>query len=214
MSIIVIDPGHGGATKVGGSSANNAIGPSGMLEKDVTLDIGLRLAPLVHAQGHEAVLTRDTDINLGLADRAHIARDRKAEAFVAIHFNGFNGRAQGTETFVHSGSGASSTALAKFVQQFMLAVTQHTDRGVKRARFGVLSPSSHHPVTAACLVEVSFMDVAQEEQRLTQATYRQGIAEGLAAAIQAFTQSGAFGLEMSEAAERFEPEDGYELIVR
>ena len=90
----------------------------------------------------------------------------------------------------------------------------HKSIGVKRARFGVLSPASHHPATAACLVEVSFMDVAQEEQRLAQDAYRQGIAEGLAAAIQAFTQSGAFGLEMSPADEAYEPEDGYELIVR
>ena len=214
MPTIVIDPGHGGSAKIGGSSANNAVGPGGMLEKDVTLDVALRLAPLVQAQGHQVALTRDTDTNLGLSARAHVARDREANAFVAIHFNGFNGRAQGTETFVHSGSGAASTTLAKFVQQFLLAVTQHTDRGVKRARFGVLSPASHHPATAACLVEVSFMDVAQEEQRLAQDAYRQGIAEGLAAAIQAFTQSGAFGLEMSPADEAYEPEDGYELIVR
>ena len=214
MSTIVIDPGHGGSAKIGGSSANNAVGPGGMLEKDVTLDVALRLAPLVESLGHQPVLTRDTDVNVGLSARAHIARDRKADAFVAIHFNGFNGRAQGTETFVHAGSGASSTALAKFVQQFLLAVTQHADRGVKRARFGVLSPGAHHPVTAACLVEVSFMDVVQEERRLAEETYRQGIAEALAAALRAYTESGAFGLGLPDDADIFEPEDGYELIVR
>ncbi|MGO4222401.1 N-acetylmuramoyl-L-alanine amidase [Lysobacter sp. TAF61] len=215
MSVIVIDPGHGGTQVIGGSSPNNATGPQGTKEKNLTLDVARRIVPLLTAKGHTAVLTRDSDVNLGLTARAHVARDRKAAAFIAIHFNGFNGRAQGTETFVHARSGAASTALAKQVQQFLLAVTQHADRGLKRAQFGALSPASHHATTAACLVEVSFMDVAQEEQRLLQEPYRQGIAEALAAAAQAFVESASFGLETSaDEAEFPEPEDGFELIVR
>lgn len=212
MSIIVIDPGHGGDAKVGGSSPNNARGPSGLLEKTATLAIARRLVPLLAAQAHTAILTRDGDVNVGLSARAHVARDRRADAFVSIHFNGFNGSTQGTETFVHARSGAASTALAKLVQQFMLAVTQHHDRGVKRAAFGVLNPAQHHAATAACLVEVSFMDVLQEDARLGQAAYQQGIAEGLAQALQMYsTQSFAvdFSAPPAEA-----PEDGYEEIVR
>ena len=97
------------------------------------------------------------------------------------------GDVEGTETFVHARSGSTSTALTRLVQQFTLAVTQHQDRGVKRAEFGVVSPAQHHAETAACLVEVSFMDVAQEEERLAQDAYQQGVAEGLAAALHAYS---------------------------
>ena len=147
MSIIVIDPGHGGEAKVGGSSPNNARGPSGLLEKAATLAIARRLVPVLEAQGHTVILTRDGDVNVGLSARAHVARDRQADAFVSIHFNGFNGRTQGTETFVHARSGAPSTALAKLVQQFMLAVTQHTRSrrqasGVRRVESGA-APRRH-----------------------------------------------------------------------
>jgi N-acetylmuramoyl-L-alanine amidase len=212
MSIIVIDPGHGGDVKVGGSSPNNARGPSGVLEKTLTLAIARRLVPVLEARGHRALLTRDRDVNLGLAARAHVARERKADAFISIHFNGFNGRTQGTETFAHARASGPSTALAKLVQQFALAVTQHPDRGVKRAEFGVLSPAQHHVDTAACLVELSFMDVPQEDQRLGQDAYQQGIAEGLAAALQAYSQQ-SFAVGFAPAPDEA-PEDGYEELVR
>lgn len=212
MSVIVIDPGHGGDAKVGGSSPNNAKGPSGLLEKNVTLAVARRLAAALEALGHTAVLTRDGDVNLGLSARARIARDRKAEAFVSIHFNGFDSRTQGTETFVHVRSGAASAALARLVQQFTLAVTQHHDRGIKRAEFGVLSPSQHHAATAACLVEVSFMDVPEEDARLGQTAYLQGIAGGLAQAMQMHSVQ-SFAVAAPAGAEDA-PEDGYEEFVR
>jgi len=212
MGIMVIDPGHGGDSRLGGSSPNNARGPSGLLEKTATLEIARRLVPLLEAKHHSAILTRTADVNVGLAARARVARDHKADAFVSIHFNGFNERTQGTETFVHARSGPACTRLAKLVQQFMLSVTQYHDRGVKRAEFGVLNPASHHATTAACLVEVSFMDVPQEDQRLSQSSYLQGIAEGLAQAMDMYaTQS----LAVAFAAPPPEPpEDGYEEIVR
>lgn len=213
MDVVVIDPGHGGTRSVGGSSPSNATGPSGTKEKDLTLDIALRLRALLRDEGFRCELTRSTDVNLGLAARAQVARRHRAIAFVSIHFNGFNGRVQGTETFVHSSSGPASTTLARRVQQAVLDVTGLADRGVKRARFAVLSPASHDPGTAACLVEVSFIDVAREERRLAGESYRQRIAQALAAAVSEFVIT----TSSDEAAgddEGPEPEDGYELIVR
>jgi N-acetylmuramoyl-L-alanine amidase len=66
MPRIVIDPGHGGSRPAGTSSPFGSVGPEGTLEKDVTL----RLARKVRARfGADAVLTRDADVNLSLADR-------------------------------------------------------------------------------------------------------------------------------------------------
>src|SRR5206468_664991 len=65
MPTVVIDPGHGGATATGGSSPNNATGPNGLLEKDLTLDLGRRVSALL-APRATVILTRTTDVNLSL----------------------------------------------------------------------------------------------------------------------------------------------------
>lgn len=53
MSVIVIDPGHGGSVAVGGSSPNNATGPNGTMEKDLTLFLGLDLTTNLRDAGHD-----------------------------------------------------------------------------------------------------------------------------------------------------------------
>jgi N-acetylmuramoyl-L-alanine amidase len=91
---IVIDPGHGG-TETG------AIGPDGLQEKDVTLQIARRLAAaLPRALIGRVVLTRDTDVLLSLDDRTSIANHEKADLFLSIHANSSRAAsAQGSETY-------------------------------------------------------------------------------------------------------------------
>lgn len=183
MAKVVIDPGHGGTSEVGGSSPNNARGPTGLLEKEVTLDLARRVHAALDSPAIEVRLTRDTDRNLGLNARADIARQEEADAFVSIHFNGFNGSAQGTETWHHRNASSDSKALSVLVQTALGKATGLRDRGVKASGFAVLRPDHHAPTTAACLVEVSFMDVAAEEARLRTSAYKDKLALALAGAI-------------------------------
>lgn len=214
MPSIVIDPGHGGSRRSGGSSPNNATGAKGSLEKDLTLDIALRLDTLLRDAGFDAVLTRDSDVNRGLTTRAHVARDRKATAFLSLHFNGFDGRVQGTETYIHAIAGHRSRELALLVQAAVLSTTGLRDRGIKRASFGALNPSHHDRQTAACLVEISFLDVPSEETRLRTAAYRQAIANALLDAVRAFTTASRKTTGAPGSAPTHEPADGYELSVQ
>ncbi len=185
MTKIVLDPGHGGTTTVGGSSPNNAAGPTGLLEKTVTLDIAKRAADILNARGHTVKLTRTSDNNVGLKDRAAIAKASAASVFVSIHLNGFNGSSQGTETLCDTVHLTISADLCRAVQKKMVAATGYTNRnaehpgGVKRQSLGVLKPGRHHSMTACCLVEISFMDVAVEEARLKTAAYLDKIATAL-----------------------------------
>lgn len=78
---IVLDPGHGGKD-VG------SVTPDGHYEKDITLDIALRLRDLLKAQqGIEVLLTRDKDERVLLSQRARFANDSKADLFLSIHLN-------------------------------------------------------------------------------------------------------------------------------
>ena len=186
MLTIVIDPGHGGLAKVGGSSPNNATGPAGTLEKNVTLNIARALKSAL-PQSVELILTRDTDTNLGLADRAAIARNSRADIFISIHLNGWHSpNVQGTECFHYPGTNASSQTLAGLVQSETVKVTGLRDRGVKTERLGVLNPTRHNRATASCLLEVSFLTDPTEEARLNDQTYIKQLGGAIAQACKAF----------------------------
>ena len=59
LASAVIDAGHGGGAAIGGSTPNRAVGPAGMLEKDVALDLARRVRRLLAVRGVPARLTRD-----------------------------------------------------------------------------------------------------------------------------------------------------------
>ncbi len=201
MATIVIDPGHGGATAVGGSSPNNAVGPTGLLEKSVTLDVGLRLAALL--PGHTVALTRSTDVNLGLRDRALVARSRSADIFLSIHFNGWHvPTVQGTEVWTR-GTHAASTTLADAVLDCLVRNLGHANRGVRSGNLGVLNPASHGASTARCLAEVSFMTEPAEETRLMTTAYLDRVARALCCGVEAYllTLSGAQSMAMASGAD-------------
>ena len=189
MAKIVIDPGHGGSESLGGSSPNNAIGPAGTLEKDLTLTLGLMVTGLLANLAHQVRMTRSGDSNLGLADRASIAKEFGADVFVSIHLNGFSDpEVQGTETLHAPNASEKSIQLAQIVQRRTLMATGYRDRGVKPQQLGVLRPDRHRQNTSACLVEISFLTDPNEEQRLQSETYQLRIATGIANAIAEFAR--------------------------
>ena len=92
---VVLDAGHGG-NDVG------THGPSGYLEKDLTLDVAQRLGALIEERmGSEVVYTRSDDTYVGLEERTHIANQHEADLFLSIHANSSPYRAAaGVETYV------------------------------------------------------------------------------------------------------------------
>jgi N-acetylmuramoyl-L-alanine amidase len=90
---VVIDPGHGG-------SEEGAVGPGGIKEKDVTLQVAKKLRSKLLDQGFEVELTRSVDRELGLDERAAIANNRRADLFLSLHANASpRTNARGAETY-------------------------------------------------------------------------------------------------------------------
>jgi N-acetylmuramoyl-L-alanine amidase len=108
---IAIDPGHGGEDP-------GAIGRRGTYEKNVALAIGRKLKTLVDAEPNmRAMLTRDDDYFVPLADRVQKARRVQADLFISIHADAFREpNARGSSVFALSESGATSAA-AKWLAQ-------------------------------------------------------------------------------------------------
>ncbi len=92
---IVIDPGHGGHD-------TGTIGPTGLMEKDLCLDLALRLGKLIERSlpSAEIIYTRPDDRFVGLEQRTAIANDARADLFVSIHANSSDDtKVSGIETY-------------------------------------------------------------------------------------------------------------------
>ena len=91
---ITIDPGHGGHDQ--GTS-----GSAGLLEKDLVLDVALRLGKLIEQRlGSEVIFTRQDDTFIGLHERTALANQRKSDLFLSIHANSSSAtRVAGIETY-------------------------------------------------------------------------------------------------------------------
>ena len=94
-TIIVLDPGHGGVE-------HGAVGPTGLMEKEITLTLARRLKRELERgnRGISVVLTRDEDRLVGLDERTAIANHNQAQLFVSIHVNASpRPQAGGAETY-------------------------------------------------------------------------------------------------------------------
>lgn len=93
---IVVDAGHGGHDP-------GAIGPSGLREKDVVLDIARKVKEIIEKEHplYEIILTRDSDVFIPLEMRAEIANRNNADLFISVHANASpNRNARGIETYL------------------------------------------------------------------------------------------------------------------
>ncbi|MES2476586.1 MAG: N-acetylmuramoyl-L-alanine amidase [Verrucomicrobiota bacterium] len=196
---VILDPGHGGkdpgATNPFGTEAKYNIKVAGLIKKRL------------EEKGFKVVMTRDTDIYQSLQERVDFANSVKENAiYISIHFNSGGRSARGIETFTLSPPGVShygrglraddnqtragnehdsaNIALATAVHGSLLykpcLLSKYTlDRGIKRARFSVLS-GVRHP---AILLEGGFMSHPYEAGLIDKQAYQTTIANGVVDAI-------------------------------
>ena len=99
---IVLDPGHGGHD-------TGTIGPEGLREKDLVLDVAKRLGALIEERlGSEVIYTRTDDVFVPLERRTEIANEAKADLFISVHANSSQDhKARGIETYYLNFTGSS-----------------------------------------------------------------------------------------------------------
>ncbi len=105
LIVVALDPGHGGEDP-------GAVGPTGLREKDVVLQVALQLRERINAlPGMRAMLTREADYFVPLHERVRKARRVQADLFVSIHADAFlTPQARGASVFALSQNGATSSA--------------------------------------------------------------------------------------------------------
>jgi N-acetylmuramoyl-L-alanine amidase len=174
--VVVVDPGHGGGD-VG------AVGIGGIQEAGINLDISRKVASILEEQGVQAVLTRNSDVEIDLAPRVALAEQVNADLFVSIHSNAINMSrpdVNGIETYFYD----SGEGLAESIHSSVVSATGSRDRGLRSTGFYVLKRTS----MPAVLVEVGFVTGAEDQPRLADPNYRDQMAEAIARGILNYIQ--------------------------
>ena len=159
---ILIDPGHGGWDP-------GAVGPTGLTEAEVNLQVAVHLRNCLREYGGaEVAFTHWGERYVPLAERAAIANWWGADRFISIHHNGHNNPwVNGTEVFSHPHGSWASHDLRNKVHNRLLQVYGLRNLGTKTANFTVLR-NTHMP---AILTEASFITNPYEEARLKRQEY-------------------------------------------
>jgi N-acetylmuramoyl-L-alanine amidase len=161
---IVVDAGHGGHD-------TGTIGPSGLLEKDLTLDVALRLGKMLESRlGADVVYTRDDDTFIPLETRTAVANQQQADLFISIHAN------------------SSSDANARGVETYYLNFTSSADALEVAARENAVSEKSIHELQD--LVKKIAMKEKIEESREFASDVQKLLHAGLAAKAPAIRDRG------------------------
>jgi N-acetylmuramoyl-L-alanine amidase len=196
---IVIDPGHGGR--------DPGFQDGSQQEKKYTLLLAQELRDQLKRAGFDATLTRSTDTYVDLAERAELANRRKADLFISLHWNSVaagRNELKGPQVFCLTPAGASSSNaggeirdagakpgnrnndknmfLAYQLQKSLVDKLGAEDRGIRRARFAVLTGAE----MPAVLIEGGFMSHPVESKRIYDASYRRQMAQALLEGVQSY----------------------------
>ncbi len=164
--LVALDAGHGGLDP-------GAIGPRGLHEADVVLDVAQRVRDLLVRDGVRVLMIRDDDRTVDLDDRPRMAREGGATIFVSIHANASPRAAvNGTETYYLT---PQSLVLAQMIQDELNIMLGIPSRGIKTANFVVLRDNE----VPSVLVEAAFISHPDDEARLGDQTFRQHVAEAV-----------------------------------
>ncbi len=190
---IVIDPGHGGSDP--GAVAN------GVQEKDVNLAVALKLRDILNSQGIDVLMTRDSDVYVGLTDRANISNASGGDAFISIHANSGSSSAAyvlGTYFDINSGYAVGTTSydpiaasnwplskdLAEKVAYSLGSATGQTVY-IQSHSYVVLK-YNHLPAT---LVELGFLSNPNWAPKLIDPNWQYNAAEAIAKGIESWLNS-------------------------
>lgn len=173
---IVLDAAHGGA------DCDDNKGAAGLREKDVNLDIVLKLKSLLEKQGAEAYLTRDSDVGMVLSDRAALSNGKRPEFFLSIGQNSFpNGTASGTEIYYYRGD-HQGERLGKLLMEELNKSLGLKNRGVRMAEFYLLREVK----ASSVIIQLLYISNPQDEKLLSDQSFREAAAEAILKAIRAY----------------------------
>ena len=181
QKLIVIDAGHGDEDP--GSSISNVD------EKDLNLQIALKLKSALEEEGYEVMMTRSDDTYLTLTERAEFANEVEADLFISIHQNSYidDSTVSGIEVYYNESTKTESDeVLAQFIQTELVETTGARDRGIRAYDELVVTRKTEMP---AGLVELGYMTNKSELSLLQSDAYQYKLVTGMVNGINQFFES-------------------------
>ena len=174
--VIVVDPGH--------SPDPGAIGPTGLKESEINLEIAKAIKEDLENKGAKVILTREDMSDLPLYDRPAIAKNLNADLFVSIHNNALP---DGVSPFENNGTSAyyyhvHSIDLARAIHEEMLKATGLKDYGLYHGNLAVNRPTQY----PAVLLECAFIILPEQEALLKNKNFQNRIARAVRKGIERF----------------------------
>lgn len=178
--IVALDAGHGGVQP--GCVAGE------ILEKDITLSVTIRLKEKLEEKGLEVFLTRDSDEDVELSDRANMANQSGASCFVSLHCNWYeeDPSVSGLDCYYYQDE--AGMLLAQSILDHIANVGVHT-RELKEENFEVLWETT----MPATLIELGFMTNPEELESLQSQEYQDKLASAIAEGIQKMLEETGVG---------------------
>ena len=174
---VFIDAGHGGTDP-------GALG-YGYRESDLNLQVAKKVESKLKSKGIDVKMSRSSDIFYSLSERAEMANDYGADAFVSIHQNSAEAKsANGIETY-YNRKKEEDRPLSNDIQKQVISQTGANNRGVKNAEFTVLVKSE----MISALVECGFITNESEVKKLSDPSYQDKLATGIADGIEEYLKS-------------------------
>ncbi len=171
--VVVIDPGHGGRH-------SGAVGRNGTKEKNVVLDIALKLEKLMEERDDILiVLTRRTDRNVSISRRKEISNYWLADLFISVHANGAYNRAVNQSEVYYANR--NSQGLARIIRDEFQRRLPNGRGVVRRVGYGVIW--NNRANYGAVLTEAMYLSNSKGESYLATDSIRMKIAEALKESI-------------------------------
>lgn len=163
---------------------NPELSAPNLYEKDLNIDIALRLNALLKSKNIKTYIIRDDDSYVALYERAYIANNLNASLFISIHNNAYYASSKGTETLYYTPNpnapGFNSKNFAQIIQNSLVNTLGTYDRKtVSRPNLVVLKGTA----MPATLAEVAFMTNSEDKAKLQTVIFRQKAAEALCDSI-------------------------------
>ncbi len=189
QKIVVIDPGHGGSQ----AGARWGQGKEAILEKDITLSIGLKVAERLAREGASVIMTRAEDKTLGLYERTAMANQSNAHFFISIHCdsNPRPNSVSGTTIYYHK-EDADSRALGQAILREIAKVSGLPSKGVRsdttlyQNGLAVLRTSQ----MPAVLIEVGYLNHSFDRSKLVDPKFQERVAEAIVRGLKRYVEGG------------------------